>query len=101
MIQCLSEHLGSALDLSDNPHDMIAEEERVKEIQMISDAQAAGALYVLGRSEFKVNRNASCMNRLFAGVLYPFLNSISRSPISTLNIPPASCLEVGMYYDLR
>jgi hypothetical protein len=98
--QCLTEHIGSALDFSDNPDDITAEEERVKEVEMIREAQAAGAVYVIGRSEFKVDRNASCMNRLFAGVLYPFLNSISRSSISALHIPPASCLEVGMYYDL-
>jgi hypothetical protein len=98
--QCLTEHIGSALDFSDNPDDITAEEERVKEVEMIREAQAAGAVYVIGRSEFKVDRNASCMNRLFAGVLYPFLISISRSSISALHIPPASCLEVGMYYDL-
>ncbi|KAG0584563.1 hypothetical protein M758_3G219400 [Ceratodon purpureus] len=98
--QCLTEHIGSALDVSDNPDDIEAEEERLKEVEMIKEAQAAGAVYVIGRSEFKVDRNASWMNRLFAGVLYPFLNSISRSSISALHIPPASCLEVGMYYDL-
>lgn len=98
--QCLTEHIGSALDRSDNPDDIEAEDERAKEVQMIRDAQAAGAVYVIGRSEFRVNSNASCINRLFAGALYPFLNSICRSRVATLHIPPASCLEVGMHYDL-
>lgn len=100
MTQCLTEHIGSALDRSDNPDNLQAEDERVKEVQMIREAQAAGAVYVIGRSEFKVNSNASCCNRLFAGVLYPFLNSICRSRVSSLHIPPTSCLEVGMHYDL-
>jgi hypothetical protein len=67
---------------------------------MIREAKAAGAVYVLGRLEFKVDENTSCVDSLFAGMLYPFLYSICRSPVSTMHIPPASFLEVGMYYDL-
>lgn len=100
VMQSLTEHIGSALDFSDNPEDIDKEDERVQEIQMLKEAKAAGAVYVLGRSEFKVDDNTTCRDRLFAGILYPFLNSICRSPASSLNIPPGSFLEVGMYYDL-
>jgi hypothetical protein len=67
---------------------------------MIREAKVAGVVYVLGRSEFMVDDNTSFIDSLFAGVLYPFLNSICRSPVSSLHIPLANFLEVGMYYDL-
>jgi len=97
----LIEHIGSALDCSDNPDNIEAEEERVKEVQMIRKAQADGAVYVIGRSEFKVNSNASFITRFFAGIFYPFLNNICRSRVSSLHIPPTNCLEVGMHYELE
>ncbi|XP_024357815.1 probable potassium transporter 17 isoform X3 [Physcomitrium patens] len=98
--QCLTKHIGSALDFSDNPDEVGQEDERAREIQMIVNAKAAGAVYVLGRSEFKVDNNTSYLDRIVAGIFYPFLNSICRSPVSSLHIPPANFLELGMYYDL-
>lgn len=100
MTQCLTKHIGSALDFSDNPDEVGQEDERAREIQMIVNAKAAGAVYVLGRSEFKVDNNTSYLDRIVAGIFYPFLNSICRSPVSSLHIPPANFLELGMYYDL-
>jgi len=99
-MQCLIEHIGFALDCLDNHDNIQAEEERVKEVQMIRKAKVDGAIYVIGRSEFKVNSNASFIDRFFSGILYPFLNNICRSHVSSLHIPPTSCLEVGMHYDL-
>lgn len=101
VIDCLTSHIGSALDFLDHPD--IKESDfnsTLKEIEMIKDSKASGAVYVLGRSEFRIEESTSYFDTLFAGIIFPFLNSICRSPVSSLNIPHSNFLEVGMYYDL-
>lgn len=99
--ECLAGHIGSALDFLELPEGTSSDFDHLtEEMKMIKEARAAGAVYVLGRSELKIDTSTSFIGGIVAGIIYPFLNSICRSDVSTMHIPPANFLEVGMYYDI-
>ncbi|BBM98154.1 KUP system potassium uptake protein [Marchantia polymorpha subsp. ruderalis] len=70
------------------------------EIADLNQAKADGPVYVLGRSELTVSRKTRMATRIFVGVFYRFLEANCRSEVSTMDIPYAQYLELGMLYDI-
>ncbi len=99
-MESLIEHIESSL-LPLEDWELKEAGDSITEIRYILEAKEAGAVYVLGRSELKLEKTSSFLDRVMAGTFYPFLNNICRSAHSSMNIPPQNFLEVGMYYDLN
>ncbi|KAG6552902.1 hypothetical protein Mapa_005557 [Marchantia paleacea] len=70
------------------------------EVAELKQAKVDGPVYVLGRSELTVSKNTRMATRIFVGVVYRFLEANCRSEVSTMDIPYAQYLELGMLYDI-
>ncbi|CAM6096179.1 unnamed protein product [Calypogeia fissa] len=70
------------------------------EVSMVQRAREDGAVYVMGRVEIRVTKTTKFLTRIVVGKLYRFLTANCRSEVSTMDIPYANYLEIGLLYNI-
>eukprot|EP01018_Ginkgo_biloba_P031856 Gb_04121 [translate_table: standard] len=71
-----------------------------EELQELELAKNKGAVFVLGKTTLRTSRNTGVVERFVIEKMYGFLQNNCRSTISTLKVPPAQMLQVGMLYEI-
>ncbi|GMP24682.1 hypothetical protein CsSME_00001864 [Camellia sinensis var. sinensis] len=75
--------------------------ETAGEKQELESAAEKGAVFVIGRTILKSNKDNSWFSRFIIDHLYRFLQKNSRAAISTLQVvPPENTLQIGMLYEI-
>ncbi|KAH7856095.1 hypothetical protein Vadar_032660 [Vaccinium darrowii] len=63
-------------------------------------AEGSGAVFVVGRTILKSNKENGWFARFVIDYLYRFLQKNCRAAVSTLVVPPESTLQIGMVYEI-
>eukprot|EP01018_Ginkgo_biloba_P031855 Gb_04140 [translate_table: standard] len=71
-----------------------------EELQELELAKNKGAVFVLGKTTLRTSENTGVVERFVIEKMYGFLQNNCRSTISTLKVPPAQVLQVGMLYEI-
>ncbi|GFY83010.1 potassium transporter family protein [Actinidia rufa] len=74
--------------------------ETTGERQQLESAAEKGAVFVIGRTILKSNKEKGWFARFTIDHLYRFLQKNSCAAISTLQVPPENTLQVGMLYEI-
>ncbi|KAH9321086.1 hypothetical protein KI387_015725 [Taxus chinensis] len=71
-----------------------------EELQQLEVAKEIGAVFVLGKTTLQTSNKTGVVEGFIVDKLYGFLQNNSRSAMSTLSVPPAQLLQVGMLYEM-
>ncbi|GLJ23291.1 hypothetical protein SUGI_0440630 [Cryptomeria japonica] len=71
-----------------------------EEVQQLESAKNVGAMFVLGKATLKTSNKSSAFERFMIDNIYDLLQKNGRSAMSTLDVPPARLLHVGMVYEI-
>ncbi|GLJ12812.1 hypothetical protein SUGI_0198230 [Cryptomeria japonica] len=88
--------------IQNNGRTLVAENNlsSVEEVQQLESAKNVGAVFVLGKTTMKTSENTGKFERFMIDNLYGLLQRNCRSSMSTLHVPPARLLQVGMVYEI-
>ncbi|KAK1259170.1 Potassium transporter 26 [Acorus gramineus] len=74
--------------------------ENQEEAHMLETTMHGGVIFILGRIILKSSKKSGWFSQLVINSLYRLLQKNFRSTVSTLRIPPAKTLQVGMLYEI-
>lgn len=71
-----------------------------EEVQQLESAKNVGTVFVLGKTTMQTSDKTGTFERFVIDNLYGLLQRNCMSSLSTLHVPPARLLQVGMVYEI-
>ncbi|XP_057824863.1 potassium transporter 26 [Cryptomeria japonica] len=71
-----------------------------EEVQKLEQAKSVRTVFVTGKTILKTNKKTGAFERFVIDKLYTLLHNNCRSAMSSLHVPPAQLLQIGMLYEI-
>ncbi|KAH9324656.1 hypothetical protein KI387_004834 [Taxus chinensis] len=84
----------------DNGKNSTSKEICIHDLEVIDRTENCKVVFVMGKPTLRTSKKSMWIDRMVIDNLYRFLERNSRSSLDSLNIPPSSFLQLGMFYEI-